>query len=563
MLTAARRTRWGLVLLAALGLAVSVGSVLLSVAPLRNPDWQSATGDSTPVVVAQTLVSTVLPLLLYLAAGLVVLSRQPGNRVGPLLVATGFAQPVYLTVFLPSDLVVTAGVVLYDIAAALVLHLLLTWPTGRLSSRVDHLLVVAVYVFAVAARVATTGFFDEDLGGNLLLVSDAPRPDRVSTAAVSLMLLPLALVCLARVLRRWRGVARGRRRLMSPVVVGLPVLVVLYGVVFPLANLGNDSSISLLGSGVLWLLGYGALPATFLYAAGQLRRARGAVRAAAVDIGTLPTVPVLEAALRERLKDPEVQVLRWSSAAATFVDGDGRLVDEPGGGRSLTVLEEDGAAVAAVVHDPVLEQDPALVAAILGSVRLAVDGTRLQDALHARGGDPGRLPEGEVTRLFADVEGSTALLEAAPDRYADLLAELRSSATEVVRRHGGEVVDARGDEVFAAFAGPDDGVAAALDLRARTGTVAWPGGARVRLRIGLHRGTPQRTADGYVGMDVHVAARVMSVGGGDQVVASEAAVVASDLARSCAHDLGASRLAGIRDPVRLFRLADQDRRPEG
>jgi class 3 adenylate cyclase len=124
------------------------------------------------------------------------------------------------------------------------------------------------------------------------------------------------------------------------------------------------------------------------------------------------------------------------------------------------------------------------------------------------------LPAGTVTFLFTDIEGSTRLLTGLGDGYADALEEHRRTLREVFAEHDGVEVDTQGDAFFVAFARASDAALAALAGQAALGS-------RVRVRMGLHTGEPLTRSDGYVGMDVHRGARVMSAGHGGQIVVSE------------------------------------------
>jgi class 3 adenylate cyclase len=114
------------------------------------------------------------------------------------------------------------------------------------------------------------------------------------------------------------------------------------------------------------------------------------------------------------------------------------------------------------------------------------------------------------------------LLERLGERYADVLAEERRLLRAIVREHGGVEIDSRADEFFAAFPEAADPIGAALQIQRRLRDHAWPDGAAVRVRIGLHSGQPQMTDEGYVGLDVHRATRIGSAGHGGQVLLSEA-----------------------------------------
>jgi predicted ATPase/class 3 adenylate cyclase len=161
------------------------------------------------------------------------------------------------------------------------------------------------------------------------------------------------------------------------------------------------------------------------------------------------------------------------------------------------------------------------------------------------------LPQGTVTLLFTDIEGSTRLLHELGDAYADVLAEHRRVLREAFGRHGGVEVDTQGDAFFYAFARAADAVAAATDAQAALSR------GRVRVRIGVHTGEPLLTDEGYVGVDVHRAARVMSAGHGGQVLVSEATRRLVD-ARFEFRDLGPQRLKDMTEPQRLYQLGQHE-----
>ena len=127
------------------------------------------------------------------------------------------------------------------------------------------------------------------------------------------------------------------------------------------------------------------------------------------------------------------------------------------------------------------------------------------------------LPQGTVTFLFTDVEGSTRLLQKHGDRYADLLAEHRRVLRGAFARHGGVEVDTQGDAFFVAFGKASAALAAAADGRDALGR------GPIRVRMGVHTGEPLVTDEGYVGIDVHRAARIAGAGHGGQIPLSQRA----------------------------------------
>jgi predicted ATPase len=163
-----------------------------------------------------------------------------------------------------------------------------------------------------------------------------------------------------------------------------------------------------------------------------------------------------------------------------------------------------------------------------------------------------QLPTGTVTFLFTDIEGSTKLLREFGDGYAEVLADHHGRLRQVWERHRGIEVDTAGDAFFVVFGRASDAVAAAGEAQ-RTLE-----GGLVRVRMGLHTGEPQLTKTGYVGMDVHRAARIAAAGHGGQVLVSQAT---RDLVEAPLRDLGPHRLKDLAAPERLYQLGDGDFAP--
>ena len=167
------------------------------------------------------------------------------------------------------------------------------------------------------------------------------------------------------------------------------------------------------------------------------------------------------------------------------------------------------------------------------------------------------LPTGTVTLLFADVEGSTRLLQQLGDGYAGVLSDCRHLLRQAFDGTGGKVFDTQGDAFFAVFARATDAISAAVEIQRNLFAHAWPNDVNLRVRIGLHTGEPQLSAEGYLGLDVHCAARIMSAGHGGQVLLSATTqeLVKHDLPDGVSlHDLGEFRLKDLQHPSRLFQL---------
>jgi DNA-binding NarL/FixJ family response regulator len=151
-----------------------------------------------------------------------------------------------------------------------------------------------------------------------------------------------------------------------------------------------------------------------------------------------------------------------------------------------------------------------------------------------------------VTLLFTDIEGSTRLVQALGDDYPAALADHRRAVREAASAHSGEEVDCRGDEFSIGFSDAERATAAALAIQDAHNDA-------VRVRIGIHTGDPLRVDGGYVGVDVHRAARICAAAHGGQVLLSAAsrAALPGDAA---VRDLGEHRLRGLDEPVRIFQL---------
>jgi predicted ATPase/class 3 adenylate cyclase len=169
----------------------------------------------------------------------------------------------------------------------------------------------------------------------------------------------------------------------------------------------------------------------------------------------------------------------------------------------------------------------------------------------------GELPTGTITMLFSDVEGSTALLSRLGDRYGEALSAQRAIQRAAFAEFGGHEMGTEGDSFFAVFASAADAAWSCVAAQHELAGHDWPEGITLRVRMGLHSGEPARHEDGYIGMDVHRAARIAAAAHGGQVVASDAArlLAAPHLPANVSfHDLGFHRLKDIEAPEHVFQL---------
>jgi predicted ATPase/class 3 adenylate cyclase len=167
------------------------------------------------------------------------------------------------------------------------------------------------------------------------------------------------------------------------------------------------------------------------------------------------------------------------------------------------------------------------------------------------------LPAGTITMLFSDVEGPTALLARLGDGYPEAMSAQRALQRAAFSAHGGYELETQGDGCFVVFRSAANAIRSCADAQRALADHSWPNGVVVRVRMGLHSGEPVRHEDGYIGADVHRAARIAGTAHGGQVVLSDATrlLVETQLpAGTQLIDLGWHRLKDIEAPERIYQL---------
>jgi DNA-binding NarL/FixJ family response regulator/class 3 adenylate cyclase len=163
------------------------------------------------------------------------------------------------------------------------------------------------------------------------------------------------------------------------------------------------------------------------------------------------------------------------------------------------------------------------------------------------------LPDGTVTLVFTDVEGSTQLVQRLGDRYAHVLDDHRRLFREAVEQNNGVIIDERGDEFFVVFSDGKAAADAAVAAQKAFAAHEWPSDVQLRVRMGLHTGEPNIRDATYFGLDVHRAARICQAGSGGQILISQRTREELDSGQEV-DDLGEHQLPGIDQPERLFQL---------
>lgn len=303
---------------------------------------------------------------------------------------------------------------------------------------------------------------------------------------------------------------------------------------------------------------HGIVPLGFIDAQLRTDRSHATAGRVVLELADIRTPDALEDQLRRALEDPTLTVLTWSPERESWLDGTNQVVELPreSEGRAVSVLESRGEPATALIHHPGALADPELSEAVLAAVRFVVERHRLETDPSAPRIDRSRLPSGFVTLLFTDIEGSTELLTQLTDRYAGVLGRVRKTVRQEVRRHNGHQIDVTGDETFSVFTSATAALEATVEIQRRLEAGRWPGGLPVRVRSGLHSGEVTVSEDGYIGLTVHEAARVMTAGHGGQILLTSATQEAWGEAGSV-RSLGEYRLKGLPQPVELLQvLAD-------
>jgi len=310
--------------------------------------------------------------LLFL--GLTAWSRRPGSRAGAIMSAAGFAW--FLGTLWPPAVFWHRGPLA---------QLLISYPGGKLSSRLQQVGTGAAYGYAAVAVVAGNPY---------------------TTVAFALGLAALSAY------RYVAGTGPERRARLAPLTAAVALgLVLVAGAIARLAGVGADLVVLLAYDLTVCLIAIG-LAADLLWG----RWAQGAVTGLVVNLGEPAAGGVLRDRLARALGDPTLVVGYWLLGQGRYVDEAGRPVALPaaGAGRAVTPVDENGQRVAVLIHDQAVLDDPALLSAVGTAARLAVANARLQ---------------AEVTARVDEVEASRRrIVEASDEQRSRLERELREGA---------------------------------------------------------------------------------------------------------------------------------------
>src|SRR5215467_6514611 len=336
--------------------------------------------------------------LLFL--GLIAWSRRPGSRAGAIMSAAGFAW--FLGTLWPPAVFWHRGPLA---------QLLISYPGGRLSSRLQQVGTGVAYGYAAVAVVAGNPY---------------------TTVAFALGLVALSAY------RYLAGTGPERRARLAPLTAAVALgLVLVADSIARLVGVGADLLVLLAYDLTVCLIAIG-LAADLLWG----HWAQGALTGLVVNLGEPAAGGVLRDRLARALGDPTLVVGYWLPEQCRYVDEAGRPVALPaaGAGRAVTPVDENGQRVAVLIHDQAGLDEPALLSAVGTAARLAVANARLQ---------------AEVTARVDEVEASRRrIVEASDEQRSRLERELREGAERRLA-HVAELLSDGGESLADVRAGLD------------------------------------------------------------------------------------------------------------
>jgi signal transduction histidine kinase len=325
----------------------------------------------------------------FVVAGLVAWARRPGNALGPLMTAAGFALLLRQLRYSHDPFLFTTFFALGELSYWVVAQAVFAYPSGRITDRAEKALIRLGYgvtlVFSVAILLVYDGskrlhFFEPRPRKSLLLVAhDGGAALALQEAFIVVVWGVLALTAIALLVRKFvRASPRGRRTLAPLMFAALAIaLRALFECLFTFVQRPP----AIVYSYVFWwqISAFMALPIALLAVFLRARLARASVGDLVLELERTPTQGVRDA-LARALDDPTLEVAFWLPERRVFVDAAGQEVMLPDGDRSraVTRLDHDREPIAALVHDPSLLDEPKLIDAAGAAAMLSLENARLQ-----------------------------------------------------------------------------------------------------------------------------------------------------------------------------------------
>lgn len=361
--------RWTVALLAACGALSGVVTTALAYA---------SDGLSQPGLHAALACWTTIP---YIVAGLIAWRRRPASRLGVLMIIAGFASFLTFLVWSNNDHLFTLGVAAQFLPPVLFLHVFLAFPSGRLESRVDRVVVGAAYA-AAALTIPALGLAQES-PRNVVALVDAPAAALVVQGIQLLAMIGLLLAGFVVLTRRRLRSGRPLRTALGLMVDAFSLALLMIALLL-LVGLFEwttiQETVRLMTFAVI-----GIAPIVFLIGLLAEQLGRASVGDLLVDVGVSPGPGELQDAVARALRDPSATVAYRVDEFDAYADSDGHETDVTlAPGRSATPIVRDGTPVAMLLHDAALDDEPELVSSVAAATGMAVHNAQLQVELRAR-----------------------------------------------------------------------------------------------------------------------------------------------------------------------------------
>jgi signal transduction histidine kinase len=315
----------------------------------------------------------------FIGTGLFAWWRRPANHTGLLMIAAGFAFFASGLSASNDDLLFTIGIALDGLFVAVVGHLLVAFPTGRLQTREERAVAASAYFLVTVLQVPSLLFEEPDDPRNLLIVEPDQDLSDALDAAQFVVAVAVAIAAVVILVRRERVSGGARRRALTPVLWTGGIALASFTVATGFDAAGSPShTLDWISQALLATVPFG-----FLTGLLRSRLAEGAALSALLArLGDLPGEGPLRAALADALGDPSLALAYWLPESSRFVDALGRPVTVSGPG--WTEVELHGRRIAAIAHDPALSEEPELVRTAGAAAALALENQRLSAELRAR-----------------------------------------------------------------------------------------------------------------------------------------------------------------------------------
>jgi signal transduction histidine kinase len=314
----------------------------------------------------------------YVLSGILAWWRRPVSRLGPLMVATGFAMAATALQWFEAPVLFSVGHLLDMLPAAMFLHIFLAFPTGRLTRKPEQALVVAGYAGAVGLQVVKIA-----LGSDPANVFAFVKLSDAASLVEGVQLCLLAALMLAGVVLLYaRSRATSRRRPASLLVDAFGLALVMLAMLY-VAALGTWPAFETIR--LITFAALGLAPIAFLYALLDARLARGEVAELLVTLRASPTAD-LQAPLARALRDPSLRLAYWLPQFNSWTDQDGAEVHPPiaDDRRAVRTIYRENEPMAALLFDRSLEEERELLRAVEAATGIALENGRLRAELRAR-----------------------------------------------------------------------------------------------------------------------------------------------------------------------------------